>query len=74
MKNRLYAFLITAILLILLGTSSYALSDSANPLTDLGSKASLSAELPSDTVIHFPDPNFEAAVRDLISKPEGDII
>jgi hypothetical protein len=32
--------------------------------------------LPADTVVHFPDPNFEAAVRELIGKPveEGDLL
>ena len=28
----------------------------------------------SDTVITFPDANFEAAVREIINKPTGDIL
>jgi Leucine-rich repeat (LRR) protein len=36
-------------------------------------KTSPSSQLPDDTAIHLPDPNFEASVREEIGKPKGDI-
>ena len=74
MKIRLHTFLIAVlILLVSIGVSSHALSASSKPVSDLSAEASPSSELPGDTVIQFPDPNFEAAVREIIGKPTGDI-
>ena len=70
MKSRLYAFLIAVLILfVLIGVNSHALSTSLSPVGDLSAEASPSSELPGDTVIRFPDPNFEAAVREIIGKP-----
>jgi len=58
MKNRLYALMMTAMMLF---------------VPFLGVAASNPSELPDDTVIRFPDPNFEVMVRETIGKPTGDI-
>ena len=73
-KNRLYALLVAVLMLCApLVLSSRALSTDISPLGHLDAKASPPAGLPGDTAIQFFDPNFEAAVREIIGKPEGDI-
>ena len=75
MKNCLCTFLIAFMMLFLvLGVSAHALSTSDSPMDDLGFEASPLSRVTGDTVIHFPDPNFDAAVRALIGKLEGNII
>lgn len=74
MKKLQYSFLtISVALLALISVSFHARAANITPVNNLSPKASLFAEIPSDTVIRFPDPNFEAAVRETICKPMGDI-
>lgn len=58
MKIRLYALVMTTMMLFV-------------PI--LSVNASPSPKLPCDSVIRFPDLNFEEAVREIIDKPIGDI-
>ena len=58
MQNRLYALMMATMLLF---------------IALLSAAASSACALPSDTVIRFPDSNFEAEVREIIDKPTGEI-
>lgn len=74
MKKRLSA-LVTATMMLFVPFAAVGreMSTNISPLGILGAKASLLTKLPGDTVIDFPDQNFEATVRKLIYKPKGDI-
>jgi len=58
MQTRLHAIVMVAMVLLVLL---------------LNIEVSLASGLPGDTVIQFSDTNFEAAVREVIDKPKGDI-
>lgn len=75
MKNRLYA-LVMATMMLFVSLVAYGMDLSTNirPLSNQGCEGSPSSEFPGNTVIQFPDPNFEAAVREFIAKPKGDIL
>lgn len=75
MKNRLYALVMAAMMLFVpLAAFGRELSTNISPLSGQNVEISPASGFPGDTVIHFPDPGFEAAVRELIGKPKGDII
>jgi Leucine-rich repeat (LRR) protein len=48
--------------------------DPQRDLEELKAEEAAASPLPGDTVLRFPDPGFEAAVREIIGKPEEDII
>lgn len=74
MGNRLYALAMAAMMLFVpLAASGNDLSTSISLLDDLNAEVIPSSRLISDTVIRFPDRNFEAAVRALIGKQKNDI-
>ena len=73
-EKNLFAFLMSiALLFTPLSISTHALSASPVPLDTLNTAASPVPAVADDPVIHFPDPNFEAKVRDQVFVPEGDI-
>ena len=75
MKNRLYALVMaTMMLFVPLVAFGIDLSSNISPLSDKDGEGNLPSKFPGDTVIQFPDSAFEAAVREFIAKPKGNIL
>lgn len=75
MKNRLYILIMaTMMLFVPLVTFGIDLSSNISLLSDKDGEGNQPTMFPGDTVIQFPDPAFEAAVRVFIAKPKGNIL
>ena len=75
MKNRLYILIMaTMMLFVPLVTFGIDLSSNISPLSDKDGEVNLPSIFPGDTVIQFPDPAFEAALRGFIAKSQGNIL
>jgi Leucine-rich repeat (LRR) protein len=75
MKNRLYVLAIAAMMLFIPAIAfGRDLSTNISALSGQNIEITPPSGFPDDTIIQFPDPNFEAAVRELTHKPKRDIV